>query len=254
MYKIAKINFKPKSECPVEVLEQILEHIYNILVVMKLNGQIIDEGIVEKNNETYIATVVTTDDDSLDIKYFNEYVLERTENFDIEVRIICDDPMATDCCKCKEHSYYILAIDPELCSSPIICGDCGKEIPLIRIPYVFDEKEHYSILNFQKIYKSVDNLWMNSLSDRFTKRQIVHHDSQLNQRGLEICKDLENKLNKPVYYLLCNPIGGWFEFNKNNKNLSNCPKCGGEFTKVTNNYANKVCNTCRLAFITYTEE
>lgn len=58
-------------------------------------------------------------------------------------------------------------------SSPIICGACGKEIPLIRVPYINNKKKHYSILNFQSIYKSVDNLWMNSLSDRFTKRDCV---------------------------------------------------------------------------------
>jgi predicted nucleic acid-binding Zn ribbon protein len=130
-------------------------------------------------------------------------------------------------------------------------GDCGKEIPLIRIPYLYNEEEHYSILRFKSIYQSVDNLWMNSLSDRFTKRQIINEDSQLNKMGLDIRSELENKVGKPVYLFIANPIGGWFEFEKNNKNLDVCPKCGGEFRMIDNNYADKVCDKCRLAFITH---
>ena len=80
---------------------------------------------------------------------------------------------------------------------------------------------------------------MESLSDRFTKRQIIDYNSQLNKRGLDIRAELERNVNKPVYYLLCNPIGGWFEFEKNNKNLTACPKCNGEFSKIDNAYADK---------------
>ena len=94
---------------------------------------------------------------------------------------------------------------------------------------------------------------MNSLSDRFTKRQITNHDSQLNKLGLDIVNELEKKVNKPVYLFIANPIGGYFEFEKNNKNLEYCPKCGGEFKHINNDYADKVCEKCRLAFITHEE-
>ena len=67
----------------------------------------------------------------------------------------------------------------------------------------------------------------------------------------EICNELEKKVQKPVYYLLCNPIGGWFEFEKNNKELQVCPKCGGEFKVLKDSYVEKICDKCRLAFITY---
>ena len=217
------------------------------------NGQIIDEWIVEQHDQNYVANVVTTDDDSLSPEYYNQYILKEIDCFDIEIKIVCDDAMATDSCHCPEHSYYIFAIDPYLSSSPVICGDCGKEIPLIRIPYLYNEEEHYSILNFQKTYQAVDRLWMDSLSDRFTKRQIVDHNSQLNKRGLDIRAELENKVGKPVYYLLCNPIGGWFEFEKNNKVLEGCPKCGNALF-TTEGYFDGVlnqCHGCRLAFVTF---
>ena len=247
MYKIARIKFTPKAN----LTEDIPEKVEDVLGMLHQNGQIIEIWIVEKHNSSYIATVITTDDDSLDKKYFNQYILKGIEYFDIETSIVGDDPMSSDSCHCEDHSYYLLAINPHDLSSPVICGDCGKEIPLTRIPYLYNEEEHYSILNFQKTYQSVDLLWMQSLSDRFTKRQIIDHNSQLNKRGLEIRSELENKLRKPVYYLLGNPIGGWFEFAKNNEKLEACPKCGGTFEYKNNPYADKVCHVCRLAFVTH---
>lgn len=249
MYKIAKITFKPLKRGA----EDILDSIENIISMLHKNGQIVEGWIVEKYDQIYVANVVTTDDDSLNAEYYNQYILKEITNFDIETEIVCDDAMASDSCHCTDHSYYVLAVDPYQSSSPIICGDCGKEIPLIRIPYLYKEEEHYSILNFQKLYQAVDRLWMDSLSDRFTKRQIIDYNSQLNKRGLDVRAELERKVNKPVYYLLCNPIGGWFEFEKNNKKLEFCPKCEGEFVKLNNPYADKVCHTCRLAFITHEE-
>ena len=196
MYKIAKIYFKPL----IENRDIALDKIEDILWMLIKNGQILEECIVEDHNVHYIANVITTDDDSLDTKYFNQYIKNEVKNFEINVQIICDDALATDSCHCNEHSYYVLAVNPDDSSSPIICGDCGKEIPLIRIPYLYKEEEHYSILSFQRLYKSVDNIWMQSLSDRFSKRQIVDYKSQLNQRGIDICNELEKKVQKPTTY------------------------------------------------------
>ena len=250
MYKVAKIIFKPCKA----YLEDIADTIDGILAMLYKNGQISEGWSVEKHDQTYVANVVTTDDDSLNPKYYNQYIFKETENFDMETQIICDDSTASDSCHCLKHSSYILAVEPYISSSPVICGDCGKEIPLYKIPYLYEEKEHYTILNFQKTYQAVSHLWFDSLSDRFTKRQITDFDSQLNKRGADICNELELKVDKPVYYLLRNPIGGWFEFEKNNKSLKVCPKCGKELAKFDGRYADKVCCDCRLAFINGEQE
>lgn len=249
MYKIARMTFKPLIT---EDSKDIADRINSLLHMLYLNGQIIEEWIVETRDEYFIANIITTDDDSLDNKYYNDYIRKELVNFEISYEIICDEPMSTDCCHCDEHSYYILAINPCENSSPIICGDCGKEIPLIRIPYLYQEEEHWSILGFQSMYKAVDKLWMDSLSDRFTKRQIIDPKSQLNKVGIDICTELEKKVGKPVYYLLGNPIGGWYEFEKNNKVLTFCPRCGGEIKKCGGHFADdlNLCHECRLALIT----
>ena len=250
MYKIAKMTFKPITE---EGRKDTVEKINHLLHLLYLNGQMIGDRIIEAYDECYVARVITTDDDSLDCRYYNSYILQELANFEIDYEILCDDPLATDCCHCGEHSYYLLAVNPDDSSSPIYCGDCGKEIPLIRIPYLYQEKEHSSILGFQGMYQAVDRLWMDSLSDRFSKRQITDHKSQLNKVGRDICSELEKKVGKPVYYMLGNPIGGWYEFEKNNKVLSSCPKCGGNIIK-SNGYFDaflNLCHDCRLAFVTH---
>jgi len=249
MYKVARITFKPLTEND----EEIPEKICDILSMLYKNGQILYDWIVEKHIDKYIATVTTTDCDSLNIKYYNKYILKKICDFDIETEIICDDAMLEDSCHCDKHSYYIFDFDTYSGTSPLICGNCEREISLVHIPYLKGEEEHYTILSFKRMGNSVVNLWMNSLSDRFTKRQITDHSSQLNKRGMEICRDLENQLGAPVYYLLHNPIGGWYQYEKNNKDLEVCPKCGGEFENLKDGYADKVCHACRLAFITHND-
>lgn len=250
MYKIAKLIFK-------SILENKEDQKYsldNLLSMLYKNGQILKDWVVEEYDNYYEVRVITTDDDSLNEKYYNKYIKKKIANFVVSVEILTNDAYADDCCHCDTHSYYVIMNNPDDMSSPIICGDCGREIPLIRIPYLFNEEEHYSILSFQELYKSVDNIWMQGLSDRFSKKQIIDYKSALNKDGLEIRKELESKVNAPVYYLLANPIGGYFEFEKNNKNLEKCPKCEGQFMKLKDSCVDKVCTKCRLAFITHEED
>lgn len=99
------------------------------------------------------------------------------------------------------------------------------------------------------MYQSVDSLWMNSLSDRFTKNQIVNPSSQLNKRGLELCNELAKALKKPVYLFVRSPIGGWYQHKKNNKVLRVCPKCAQDLISSKRiETVGKVCECCRLAF------
>lgn len=250
MYKIAALKLTPFASDRKEGIENVKY----LLTALSNNGQILDNYMIEEHEEHYIARVITTDDDSLDKIYFNEYIKKALENLDITVTIVANDAEASECCHCKDHSYYVLINDPDTKSSPVYCGDCRREIPLIRVPTLFNEKDHYDILHYQAMYCHVVNLWMSSLSDRFTKRQITDPNSALNKAGNEICRELENKTGKPVFYLLKNPIGGWWQYEKNNIPLSSCPKCGGGFRKIDKGIVDKVCDNCRLAFWEVTDD
>lgn len=90
---------------------------------------------------------------------------------------------------------------------------------------------------------------MDSLSDRFTKNQIINPNSQINKSGIEICSELSKKLNKPVYLYIRNPIGGIYR-SQTNMNLERCQKCGGDFTPSKRKKSvDKVCTHCILGFL-----
>lgn len=242
MYKIAKITFKPR----ITDKDSIFYSLDNVLSLLFKNGQILDY-IVEDHDTYFVANVTTTDDDSLDEKYFNEYIKTELQNFSIDVQICCNDALATDSCHCHEHSHYIIAALPEFSSSPIRCGDCGKEVPLTRIPYLFNEQEHYKILNYQRAYKNVDDLFMYGLSDRFTKRQLMNPNSELNKVGLEIREELEKKVNKPVYLFLDHFYGA-------TDSIDCCPKCGKSLIKINSGFIDLICDCCKFGFKKYNKK
>ena len=244
MYKIAKLTFKPKFENK----DKSVELIDDILWMLYQNGQITSaECSIEDYSEYFVATVTTTDDDSLEQKYFNEYIKNSLASFDFKAEIIANAAGFRDSCHCVEHGYYIIDILYGEISSHIICGDCGKEIPLIKIPYLYNEKEHYSLLSFQSVYYSVSNLWQQCLSDRFTKRQLVDTNSQLIKMGIEIRGELEKKTGRPVYLFVEHNLGEALK-KKPKYNIEFCPKCKKELRNIENYHANKVCDDCMLAF------
>lgn len=250
MYQIVKIKFEPLT---VEK-NQTIKQIEDFLNDLHMNGQILTGWVLEERHPFFVATVTTTASNALDKRFYNVYLQEKASNWKISIETVCNDALATDHCNCASHRFLVMHADMDYCSSPVLCGDCGKEIPLVYLPHLFDEQEHYSILNWQSIYHSVENLWRNSLSDRFFKRQLTDHASQLNQRGQEIREELEKKTEIPVYMFLKNPIGGLYQAEKNNRNLSCCPKCSGSFRFLENAPVDKVCDTCRLAFYHYPNE
>ena len=244
MYKIARIKIIPNNIGN----EDFGDLTVDFLSMLYKNGQILSEYIVENHTTYYLATVTTTDDDSLDSKYFNQYIKMVLEKIDYSVEIVSDDALSEESCKCKEHDFYFMAPVYSEESSPVYCGNCGKEIPLIHLPYINNDEEHFWVLSFQREFKAVDTLWMDSLSDRFTRRQLLKHDSQLSKAALGICRDLEEKVKKPVLYLM--PPKYMFSLLfKKDETIGVCPKCGKQLEMVDTEQAiDKVCWDCRLGF------
>ena len=101
---------------------------------------------------------------------------------------------------------------------------------------------------WQNMYNSVCELYVNSLSDRFTKWQISYCDSQLNKLGTENSKRIEERTGIPTYLFINDPMPDWYSRRKESKPLSHCPKCKSELRVIYKNSENKMCPTCRFAF------
>ena len=244
MYKVAEITFRPLMELkdPADKVDDVLYDLYK-------NGQILKDYIVEaKDNGEYVATVTTTDDDSLEEKYQNAKLYRAFDDFDEDIRILGDDALAVDSCHCEDHSYYILSTDPYEEASPVICGDCGKEIPLIRIPYLNYDDDYSAILDFQNACAAMNTLWAENINTDYAEEQITDPDSELNQKGRYIRLLLEGELDKTVYYSVRTDLNACFDA------PSACPICKRDLGLIKNSLTYKVCPKCSLAFATDEED
>jgi predicted nucleic acid-binding Zn ribbon protein len=234
-----KINFISKAN--IEFNDDTLEQIWDYLGCLNKNGQILENYELIESKEGLWALVTLPDDDALKTEnnniYVNKYLNTVQEHFIVSSEPIGKNMNQDKSCDCKEPSWYMLYTDWTLSESPVVCGDCGKTVPLYRLPHIMNSDEHYGVLGWQGAYKSTDALWIYCLSDRFTFRQMHDPQSQLSKCGMDICKAFEEKLGKPFFYYLYN----------NNRTNKTCPVCGGNW-KIhgEKTFVDYKCEKCRL--------
>lgn len=226
----------------VEEYADVVYLLWDYLGTLYKNGQILKQYELVKQGKQYIAYVTVPEKDALEEKNYNHYSIvalgKLEEIFTITEEVEGENLGCNKTCQCENSSCYMLYSDFCLQESPIICWDCGKSVPLYRLPFISNEKEHYQIVSWQQAYNSVDQLWMNSLADRFTYHQLTNPESQLAREGREICSDLEKVLHKPVYYYLFHE----------HKPLGNCPNCGKPWKPSGHKeVVGYKCEDCRLA-------
>ena len=230
--------------------DELLEDYF---VTLYRNGQIYgDYSLVDCGEHRYNLFVNVPDPESIDKKFNNEYVNRSYIYLDIKPEIIGKNILYRSNCSCKEIPFYelIADYDSDGSCSPVTCGKCGWEIPLYKVPHLYNESEHSSLLSWQKCYASVKELWFDSLSDRFTKNQITNPDSALNKLSFDIRRELEEKLKKPVYYYFEIEVG--FSLKKKYPEKQVCPICG----KEPSDYPYDMglvkmlkCDDCRISFV-----
>lgn len=257
MYKFIKLTILVSSDIDYENEVFFKDEdglIKDYLMTLNKNGQIMSDYSLLKDNDKYIVYCNVAEVDAINEKYNNEYVNRSYKYLTIKLDVLGDNISYYDDCDCGKTSWYLLYADYTSfdSDSPLFCGECGKAISLHKIPKLFGEKEHWKLLIYQETYTAVDTLWMNSLSDRFTKRQITDVNSQLVKSGLEVRKELEDKLSKPIYLYIRKPMGGWFGPDTNEKTFDKCPICGESLQPSLNNdICGKMCHKCRVSYNVY---
>ena len=234
-----KMNFTPNAH--IEYNDDILEPIWSYLGCLYKNGQILKDYELIEGNEGLWALVTLPDQEALNTEnnniYVNKYLDAVQAYFDVSSEYLGKNMNQDESCGCKEPSWYMLYTDWTLSESPVVCGDCGKAVPLYKLPHILNSDEHYGVLGWQKAYKSTDILWMYGLSDRSTFRQMHDPRSQLSRDGISICKAFEEKLGKPFFYYL-------FNMYRTNKN---CPICGSDWKIYgEKTFVDYKCEKCRL--------
>ncbi len=234
-----KINFTPKSH--IKYNDDILEPIWGFLGCLFKNGQILKGYELIEGKDCLWAIVTSPNDEALKEEnnniYVDKYLTAVQEYFDVSTEPLGRNMNQDVSCTCKGSSWYMLYTDWTRSESPVVCGDCGKAVPLFQLPHILDSDEHHGVVSWQEAYKSTDILWTYGLSDRFTFRQMHDPRSQLSKDGMDICKAFEEKLGKPFFYYLFN----------NNRTNKVCPICGADWkTPGEKTFVDYKCEKCRL--------
>lgn len=222
--------------------DELVELIWEYLSCLYINGQINEGYELIEREQQFIAFVTVQGSDALQEMYDNIYIKENRAKLEgileISYEFVGINVDSTGQCTCEKPSWYILKAEYSSTESPLICGDCGMKFPLYKVPHILNEDEHYRIISWQRAYRCVDRLWMENLADRFTFRQLSQPNSALFKGAMEIRKELEEKLNAPVYYYVFHA----------NKLMEVCPCCGLKWTaNEDENIVDFKCEKCRLA-------
>ncbi len=239
MYEIAKIKIESTNINK----EEELDDIEWLFTMYYRNGQVLENYLIEDYIDHYIVTITITDDDALDEKYNNKYVKEQLKKVKISnVEIVSNDASATDSCHCTNYDRFYLVPSMDI-SSPIYCSKCEKEIPLYKLPRYYDD-EYTPILDFVKVYHSLNNLWIYGLNDKYVEKEVTNPKSKFNKIGLNICKTYSKLLKKDVLLKINS-----FHLLEVEEELTVCPKCGNELVKHENSWVyQKECKKCKIVY------
>lgn len=141
-------------------------------------------------------------------------------------------------CSCENPSHYILFTMHGQMESPVLCGDCMKEVPLYRLPKTYEVTDYRDVLDWAKVYQCCDEEFMVGFSERHAFKMMSDYNSNLTTEGLRICSKWEELTGKPFYYFL-------FKYYSNPKKV--CPKCGMPWENNNPKFQyDFVCHDCKL--------
>ena len=243
---VYEIKFEPKSG--LEMNEDNLDFISWYLLCLNNNGQILKNYVLTAS-DTYAKAIATLPEDgALDQNnnsvYAAEYLQKTEEVFCITTERIGSDVDVDEPCHCDDSGWYMLHTDWICTTSPVMCGDCGKRVPLYRFPHVDKEKDHNDVLYWAEMYKYIDSLEF--MHERFALKQMNHPKSPLSKLGIDLCRKYEEVTKKPFYYFLHQR-----KYNRNKpfyyKPNKRCPICGARWRVVIEgSYIDCKCENCRI--------
>jgi predicted nucleic acid-binding Zn ribbon protein len=214
-------------------------------VALELNGQILRRHkSYTLVGDEYQLRVVAPEKTSFDIANENMNVTHTREAFEaaygapIEWKYVGENRNVTGSCSCDHSDYYILKGNMKDTVSPVLCGNCGKSIPLYRLPRNYQREEYYDILEWQRAYNDLNDLFKQGLDERYAYDMLNKANSSLNVEGRRIAKSLNERTGVRVYYHMFKYYG---------KNKNECPICGEDWKNEDEEYnVGYICHRCKL--------
>lgn len=226
-------------------LQDILKAFHIYTTALELNGQILRR---HKSytciNDNLEMRVVAPEQSTFDEDNENLIVKDARKSFEeiygesIEWKCVGENKNVSGSCACLGSDYYILKGIMKDTVSPLICGNCGKSVPLYRLPRNYSREEYYDILEWQRAYNDLADLFKQGLDERYAYDMLNKTSSSLNVEGRRIAKSLKERTGVPVYYYLFNYYG---------TNKQTCPICHQNWENNDQEYnVQYICHKCRL--------
>lgn len=235
-----KILLRPKKQIVnVDYCEELIWGSFNIL---RKNGQVYEAFQVVREASAYAVYVIMPGPDALDLAFCTEETINAVKDlaaiFFLEVISLGELISCESSCTCEAPSWYMLYTDLSTEESPLICGDCGKPVPLYKLPAILDKEGQSNFINWQDQFKLLQRLDGYNYAHEMTEDAIYNPASRINKMGRALCRALEKHESVPVFYHL------------EQKRAAGdcCPICGREWSRTANeDISANLCTFCRIA-------
>ena len=232
-----RMDFIPKDEIGPEDAEARIQY---FLLALRENGQILEDFELIQNRR-YAAVFASYSRKHLDPVWDSEDAVrhraELLRDFDLKLTALGKSPLRAKACTCKRR-WLVMSTYCDDRDSPLICGDCGRAVPLCEL--ALSEDDLGEVRAWQQNFRAVHRLWINGLSERWAEKQLTDVNSALNRQGLQIAKALKQKLGM----LVCCEI---FSPDENQTHFA-CPVCGKPLIWKCGEPSEMVCEFCALCY------
>ena len=160
------------------------------------------------------------------------------------ISVVGPHPESAPACKCSIRPGYILFTNYLSTESPVRCSKCFGAVPLYLLPPTHDE-EYLDILGWMADYKACDTLQMHcTVGERFGEQQMFNFESALSKEGRKLCKALQAKLKRKVFYYLHKSRGRSLDDEQKRR----CPLCRRKWIlpATSHNLFRFRCERCQL--------
>lgn len=206
------------------------------------NGQVYENFQVVSEGGAYAVYVIMPSADALDLSFCTEESVEIVKRlasiFSLKIESMGTAITCEESCTCEAPSWYLLYTDLATEESPVVCGDCGRPVPLYKLPAILDKEGQSNFLNWQDQFRAIQKLDMYNYQPDFTSGEVYDPASHINKMGRALCRAMEKAKSVPVFYHL--------EQKKDSGAV--CPLCGREWSRTANEeISGKLCTFCRIA-------
>ncbi|PQV63465.1 putative nucleic acid-binding protein, contains Zn-ribbon domain [Abditibacterium utsteinense] len=221
--RAVEMDFFPREETRGDEYGQFDGELESFISALQTHGNMLNgEAILELADCVQVRGVIAADD-ALSQTNWSIYTLESWEKLkqisvqEPQLRLIEEIDNDDAVCCCATFNSLVLFTTYIAISSPVDCLNCGLPVPLYRLPYLKEEKEHWTLREWEKQYQTFDRLYMNSCwGERMAYHQLSNPRSGFINHSRKVARELEEKVGKPVYVFLLHAYQQWSD---------TCPRC-----------------------------